>query len=357
MAPQIVIIGGGVSGLYVTRSVAKKIPSANVKLIAPNKEFYSNPAAPRLLVEPELVDKAFINIPEALKKRNQEFINAKVEHVDFESKQVTLDNGEKVEYDYLVIASGSRSGGTVFKIEKDSDETKQALKNTSKDIKDAKSVAIIGGGPTGVELAGEVASTYKDKKVTLYTGANQPLPVFDAKRGKAATSKLKALKVNVINSVVVDYELENGKYKVTEKDSGKVENFDYAIKAFGVFPNSSFVEKSYLDAQGFVKVDEYFRVSNAKDVYAFGDIASGTQKTIVDIMYNQNSIIDAVLDKDINKTSTNIKSYTPFKPNTQIVPISKQGGVGVAFGWGLPNFLVKKLKAATFMIEKAKDFV
>lgn len=353
---KIVIIGGGPAGLTASKSIAKKTPSADVQLIAPNDEFWFNIAAPRLLVDREEIDNTFFNLPLALKNRGQKFVKGFVQSISFDKKIVILDNKEEVNYDYLIIASGARAPSEAFKVYQSSDITRQALKDTFEDIKKSKNICIIGGGPTGVELSGEVAFTYKDKKVTLYTGEKQPLPMLDTYRGNAASSKLKVLGVEVINDVFVDYKKDGEKYVVTEKN-GKSGEYDLVVPAFGVSPNSSYIHQTnYLDTKGFVKVDENLRV--CENVYAFGDIVSGSSQSLMDLIYQQVAVLEAVLDKDINNnTGTQIKPYTPATSDTMVVPISEQGGVGVLKGWGIPNFLVRKIKSETFMINKASEYV
>jgi NADH dehydrogenase FAD-containing subunit len=46
------------------------------------------------------------------------------------------------------------------------------------------------------------------------------------------------------------------------------------IPSFGVEPNTSFLPSEFLDVDGFVRVDQYLRVTGTKDVYAIGDVSN-----------------------------------------------------------------------------------
>lgn len=51
------------------------------------------------------------------------------------------------------------------------------------------------------------------------------------------------------------------------------------------------------------------------------------------------------------------KVYKKMKGEIQIVPVGSTQGVGTAFGWGLPSFMVKMVKAKDFMIGQAPKLI
>lgn len=65
-------------------------------------------------------------------------------------------------------------------------------------LKAAKSVLIVGGGPTGVELAGEIVTDFPDKKVTLVHGGARLLEFVGEKAGAKALPWLESKGVTVI---------------------------------------------------------------------------------------------------------------------------------------------------------------
>jgi len=102
-----------------------------------------------------------------------EFILGAASSLDPASKSVTIStaSGEmKQQYDILIIATGSRTIGDVpWKGSLSGFEaTRDSLHKIQDQVKVAKSIVIGGGGPTGVETAGELGFEYgKAKKITL----------------------------------------------------------------------------------------------------------------------------------------------------------------------------------------------
>jgi len=81
------------------------------------------------------------------------------------------------------------------------------------------------------------------------------------------------VKVKVSRKVVSTTPLPNDQTELLFSDGEKLVT-DLYIPSFGLVPNSSYVPAKFLDAQGYVVVDEYFTVKGAKDVYAIGDVCN-----------------------------------------------------------------------------------
>jgi NADH dehydrogenase FAD-containing subunit len=68
-------------------------------------------------------------------------------------------------------------------------------------IRDAKSIAVVGGGAAGVEAAAEVAEAFPGKAITLVHPGKRLLPTLPPKAGALAESWLEAHKVEVSGAV------------------------------------------------------------------------------------------------------------------------------------------------------------
>lgn len=361
---RIVIVGGGSAAMLASKCIADKLANninLDVTVVAPNDEFWHNFAAAKLLVEPELIESSFFKIPELLKKRGHKFTKGTVIDVDLETKSISTDLNDTIEYDYLILASGAQSACKALKPQSDNIQTRKVLKETTESIKNAKSIAVIGGCPCGVELCGEIASTYKDKQITLYTRSEQPLKVLNPKRGVEAIKKLQSLNVNVVNNAHVDFvHSQNNKYKIITLNGNNTrisekKPFDFVIPTFGVFPNTFYLDKNYLDARGFIKIDDYLRMQKVNDVYALGDVISGSTKSITDILFRQTSILTNTLRADMLNKPCAGKTYNPARPNRgMLVPISKHAGVGGFNKWKLPDFVVTKIKGDRYFLNRMK---
>lgn len=90
-----------------------------------------------------------------------------------------------------------------------------------------------------------------------------------------AKKHLEALKVNVrLNTKVQETTAPSGGGQELTLSDGEKLVADFVIPTYGVTPNSSFVPAKFLDAKGFVIVDEYFRVKGAEGVFAIGDVSN-----------------------------------------------------------------------------------
>ena len=135
-----------------------------------------------------------------------------------------------------------------------------------------KSVAVVGSGYIGIELA--EAYHQKGKKVTLIDFEKRVLPrYFDTE----FTSKLEADICSAgitlaLGEKVIDFEGENGKVKkvITDKNSYEA---DLVIKCIGFKPNTELLPDAEKTSNGAIIVDEFMK-TNLPDIYAIGDAAA-----------------------------------------------------------------------------------
>lgn len=142
-------------------------------------------------------------------------------------------------------------------------------------VTSAKSILIVGGGPTGVELAGEIAVDFPDKKVTIVHRGSRLTEFIGAKASKKALNWLVKRKVDVLlgQSVNVDAKTEEGTYVTS---NGETIAADCHFVCVGAKLGSSWLQdtrvKVCLDSNGRVMVDEHLRVKGHKNIFAIGDI-------------------------------------------------------------------------------------
>jgi apoptosis-inducing factor 2 len=247
--------------------------------------------------------------------------------------------------------------------------TLAALQDMRTRLSSAKSILIAGGGPVGVETAGEIASLYKDKEITFLSGTTRLLPRLQSdKAGNGAQRQLASLAVKTLHNVRVTSSkaTEGNKVRLALSD-GTTRTVDIFIDATGGVPNTSFLPAAWLDDTKRVATDiSTLRTTKAPaGVYAIGDAASYTKGSVADaswaapaLGYSIWSDLHAAATKDgrlkaVGMAGLKEKKYKQFEKDMQIVPVGPKGGVGVIFGWSVPSFLVRSLKAKTFMLEKA----
>lgn len=362
---KVVIIGGSYAAIATAKQLFQDANKSNSKIdvtvISESSKAYFNVAAPRLLVKPELLEDAYFSVETTLKGiahgQSASFVHGSVQSVDFNTKTVTAlspesDSSTVVEYDYLIVASGASGPQAAFKLSGDHENTTKSINALAEELKQAKNIAILGGGPTGVEAAGEIGLYYgKDAKVTLYTGDERPLITQEERFSVQATRKLNDLDVKVVNNVrYKSIEKVADGYKV-EFDDGSIETFDSIINATPLKPNSGFLPDEVKDKRGFLLTDEYLRVEGHPHVYGIGDVIARGNQTIIDID-RQIGVLGPVLKKEILKANAKLKPFSGHL-NAFVAPISERGGVGQVLGWSLPDFVIRMLKSKNFMLPQA----
>ncbi|KAJ1927820.1 hypothetical protein IWQ60_002585 [Tieghemiomyces parasiticus] len=173
---HVVIIGGSFAGLTTAQELEKLTRNSNVFITVLEKReaSFHTISALRALVKPELAEHIWIPFHRALKGCRSRIVQASVEAVYID--HVQLSSGELLRFDYLVLASGSSYPSPA---KTDSIYIRPGVQETlrySENIRAADRVLIIGGGAVGVELAGEIATAYPNKKVTLVQAAAHLLP-------------------------------------------------------------------------------------------------------------------------------------------------------------------------------------
>ena len=245
-----------------------------------------------------------------------------------------------------------------------------AFEDLHKRLPKAESVLIAGGGPAGVETAGEIAYLYKPKEITILSGTTRLLPRManTPKAGKSAEQRLASLNVKTIHNVRVisSTATEGGKTTVSLSD-GSSKTVDIYIDATGGIPNTSFLPATWLDESKRVAADmSTLRTTKAPDgVYAIGDAASYSKGSIPDAAWAVSALGYSIWS-DLNAAATinggnnggtaglKEKKYKQFEADMGFVPVGPKGGVGVIFGWVVPSFFVWLAKSRTFMLEKAQ---
>jgi NADH dehydrogenase FAD-containing subunit len=177
---NIVIVGGSFSAVGTAHRIFQKaaktpsMPPFKITLVSRDSHFYWNLAATRATVQGKISDdEIFHSIAGGFAHYGErfEFVLGSAAGVDTETKtlQVTTTNGSNEEtiisYDILILATGTHTkADSPYKSRGSTEVTKDALHQLQARVKAAKTIVIAGAGPTGVELAGELADGYGASK-------------------------------------------------------------------------------------------------------------------------------------------------------------------------------------------------
>lgn len=297
---NLVIIGGGFAGINLCKKIDKK--KYRVSLIDRNN-FHCFPPLFYQIASSGLVESniAFPFRREFKRMKNVSYHMGHVKDINLEEKKV-ITSYETIPYDKLVIAAGSTNNyfnmenlgydtfgiKTVAEAAHTRDEILDRLERGAlcKDAERRKqllSFLVVGGGPSGVEIAGALGEMKKytlkkeypelspdDVTITLVEAAPNLLGAMSEKSRKNALESLRKLMVNVrLNTAMKSYE---DKW-VTFADGHK-EYYETLIWTAGVkgepMPG---IPAECIGRGGRIITDEYNRVKGLADTYAIGDIS------------------------------------------------------------------------------------
>jgi NADH dehydrogenase FAD-containing subunit len=259
---KVVVIGGGVAGALIAKSLQFV---ADLTLIDP-KEYFEIPwASLRSMVEPKFAERSIILHKDYL--TNGHLVTSTAIRVT-ETEVLTAD-GRQIAYDYLVIATGHADRVPTTRLQR----LEQFYQDNDK-IKGANSILVIGGGPTGVELAGELAVDFSEKKVTLVHSGSRLLEFLGPKASNKTLAWLKSRKVEVKLEQRVN--LSNILDNTYVTSTGETIKADCHFLCIGKPLASKWLHetilKDTLDEYGRLRVDENLRVKGRHNIFAIGDI-------------------------------------------------------------------------------------
>ena len=393
---EFVILGANFAGIstahYLLRHTIPFLSQLNpstayhVTLLSPSTHLFWKIGAPRTLVSPDLIPfaKVFLPIADAFKDYPSDkytFVKGSAVGLDAQQKIVTVADHDKsisISYSTLVLATGTSSTTALWTLNGSHDNSINAFKDMHKSLPNAKSILIAGGGPAGVETAGEVAALYPGAKTTILSGDARLLRRLKPGTSHDAESYFKRLGVEVVHDVRVT-SVKEGKPTELTLSNGTTRTVDVYIDSTGGKPNTSFLPSSWLNERGYVITDETtmrLTTPGTENVYAVGDVASYSHGGIFDVNDAIAPLCSSIL---VDLASTGVGKMTGstgllshilpakqvepkqryFKPTigTQIVPIGPKGGVGQLFGVRIPSLMVWGIKSRTFFVEKADGYL
>jgi NADH:ubiquinone reductase (H+-translocating) len=269
----IVIIGSGFGGVYAAKELVKR-KDCRATIICENDFFTYVPLLHEVasfhLKREDAIKPLRKILPEA------DIIMEKAEKIDFKSRKVSCRTRE-VPYDYLIIATGSRTKffGTP------GSENALELKNMSdafvlrerlnEAIDTDGNVVVIGGGASGVEVAGEMACLLRSRKskCRVHIVHSQPrlIPQFSEKSSASCEKRLKNL------GVVLHLKSRTTKIgdSFVEIDGNEKIECSLPIWTAGIEANVPRTEPEVSAKNGCMAVDSKLNVSGMKEVFAVGD--------------------------------------------------------------------------------------
>lgn len=273
---HIVIIGNGISGITCARHIRKKDSEVKITIISGETEhFYSRTALMYIYLGHMKYHHTKPYEDYFWQKNRLDLVHDWVTEIDFDNKQLQLQQNEPIHYNKLVLALGSKyntfgwEGQDLNGVQ--GLYSLQDLETMEANTINCNEAVIVGGGLIGIEMAEMLRS--RDIKVTFLVREkgfwNNILPPEES---ELVGRHISEHHINMRLETELDKIIGDGKgnVKAVLTKAGEVIPCQFVGLAVGVSPNVDLVKEKPLKINRGILVDEYF-ATNIPDVYAIGD--------------------------------------------------------------------------------------
>ena len=271
----IVIIGAGQAGLQTAEALRAEGWQGDLILLGeePHAPYHRPPLSKAYLMGESSAEQLTMRGPEALSRKAIEIrIGCRVNRIDCVERVVHLDQGDRLAYHRLVLATGARARQLpgadwqgVFQL-----RTLEDCTRISEAMATAHHIAVIGGGFIGLEFA--AVARKKGKSVTVIEAANRLM----ARAVSAEVSEIYARLhtergvVLRLGSGVAGFTSTNGRVSGITLSDGHNVSADLVLMGIGILPNQELAEAAGISCASGIIIDSCGRTSDPF-VFACGD--------------------------------------------------------------------------------------
>jgi NADH dehydrogenase len=296
--PRVVILGAGFGGLTAARAMAD---TAHVTVVDRHNFQTFLPLLYQVSTAGLAADHVAHPIRGALRKSGVQFRMGSPISVDHKNKTIKLDSSEVLAFDQLIVALGSVTadfsipGVAEYALGMKSVSEALAIRaEVMRRFEDlcrfeddtSFSISVVGGGPTGVEMAGAFAELVRGPlkndqahaaahiRINLIEAGPRILPMFSEKLSARAKKDLEKLGVNVLlNTAVAELKPRS----IIVKDGNEIAS-EVTIWAAGVKgePAGGLLNLPLVSTR--IDVDQNLQVKNYPGIFAIGDISGFVDK-------------------------------------------------------------------------------
>ncbi|NBD34689.1 MAG: FAD-dependent oxidoreductase [Chloroflexi bacterium] len=275
--PRYVIIGNGVAGMTAAQEIRRADPDGVLTLIGDEAERYYYRASLSEWLAGDNADEAVYGRTPAFYADLQiKKVNGLVTHVHPERQTLTLQNGDTLPYDQLLIATGAKARivpikglnhPNVYRTWQDAREIKAQLTREG-ELHQGRAL-ILGGGILGLELAGALVKMGIQKIALVQRSAFVGKPILDQHAAKWLQRRMRADDLDLLlNDTVTHVTTEAGETPIAHCKSGTTWAFDLFVQTVGILPR--YPEIAGLKIGRGIQIDEHSR-TNHPNIYAAGD--------------------------------------------------------------------------------------
>ncbi|KAI9483154.1 MAG: hypothetical protein EXX96DRAFT_132021 [Benjaminiella poitrasii] len=379
----VLIVGGGFAGTHLSKSLEKALFKLNdeehrIILIEKKSHFYHCIGGLRTIVDSEWDKHILIPYTNLFSNKKNQVIQATA--VQLERDRVIIDkqtSTDEILFDYLVIATGTDYPFPSKASALDYHTTRQKLDTLRSHVKSAESIAIIGGGPVGIELAGELHDAYANtKKITIVHDKANFLDDASNPSPKLRQKLLQLAQKNQIHTVFnahvvlppVD-QISNASFYVPEerqiqtREGKTIEDVDLVLLAFGNRPQTGWLKTSEFGRallnpeNGYVKVTSGLQVEHedAGHIFVLGDAADLKETKMAFRISAHASVVVQNLIQQITRQNGKPAVYQKGHDG-MLITFGKKQGVGILPIFGgitVGDWFVSSLKGKSFLVGKS----
>ncbi|HLD82383.1 MAG TPA: FAD-dependent oxidoreductase [Candidatus Omnitrophota bacterium] len=272
---NIIIIGNSAAGIAAAEAIRDKDKASSITIIS-DEDYtaYCRCVLSYYLSKESEEERLIYRTQDFYKENNINLILGKrVSRVEPKKNTIILEDNQKIEYDYLLIATGSspkfpdikgmhKRGIFGLRTIKDAKEILGMLAVT-------KTVCVLGGGLIGLKAAHALKKRGVDVKVIVKS--KQILSqILDKRAADIMQKHLESNGMEILTGLDAAELLGNGDLKAIKLDSGKVIGCEIAIIGKGVSPNTGIVKNTDIKVNAGISVDSRLKTT-VDNVFAAGD--------------------------------------------------------------------------------------
>lgn len=271
------IIGAGAAGISAAETMRRLAPQVEITLLSEERDgYYSRPGLAYLLAGEVPEAQLYPFSPEDFQRLRLNLVTGRAVQILPEAHQVQLQDGKRLEYARLLVATGARAitprlPGVDLRgvVRLDNlEETRQLLRLAKKGHR----AVVVGGGITALELVEGLRA--RGMQVSyLVRGARYWQNVLDETEARIVEHRLIEDGVQIYpHTELAEIAGKNGAVRGVRTTAGRFLECDLLGIAIGVAPRMELAEAAGLAVEKGILVDEAMRTTQA-DIYAAGDVA------------------------------------------------------------------------------------
>jgi NADH dehydrogenase len=283
MSERVVVLGAGYAGATAVQRLERELPDAELTWVSREDYHLVLHEVHRVVRDPSVADDVTIPV-RAIAGRDTAFVRGEVIDLDTAARVVELADGAEIEYDYAVVALGSRTAfygipglaehAHTLKSLDDAEAIHEAVATAAADATsgDPAHVVVGGAGLSGIQLAGEVAA-YRDEEtapvdVTLVEAMASIMPGQDDALQEAVRRRVEAHDIEILTD---DPVVEATDRAVIFDDRDAIDH-DVLVWAGGVTGQEALADADLEDHHDRVEAEATFETTDDR-VFALGDSA------------------------------------------------------------------------------------